>query len=138
MNSRPLKFRVWDKNHKYMHYPSGDGLMLNTNEMGYNELIQEFEDEEYNISDDIIIQQFTGLLDKNNKEIYEGDIIKWENTVRGYPAPSKDAEPFKPEQVIWDDMKGKFEFFRSRNDFSWYCAVGEIIGNIFENPELLK
>ena len=68
------------------------------------------------------IGQYTGLKDKNDKEIYEGDILKWDEKEWG--------GPFN-ELVEWD-----FDQLSSRvNDWRNYC---EIIGNIYKNPELLK
>ncbi|MBE3116911.1 hypothetical protein IMZ68_06870 [Candidatus Bathyarchaeota archaeon] len=66
------------------------------------------------------VEQFTGLLDKNGKEIYEGDIV-----LRDYGRP--DDEQYK--EVI-SDIRIDCAF---DND-----VVYEIIGNIHENPELLK
>jgi hypothetical protein len=71
--------------------------------------------------DDFILMQFTGLHDKNGKEIYEGDIVgsSW-----GYPHSKVGIVDFeniiyaKHECVIPDDL--------------------EVIGNIYEHPELLK
>jgi uncharacterized phage protein (TIGR01671 family) len=86
----------------------------------------------------LIIMQFTGLKDKNGKEIYEGDILE-ENMF-----------------VKWCDEQGSYELFlyAFNDDGSDYClACGgdmhwyevaerpcpyEVIGNIYENPDLLK
>jgi len=86
--------------------------------------------------------QFTGLLDKNGKEIYEGDIIAVESTRNYVKKLSPNRTPSK-QLVIWDSMgftvESKFRGF----DTSLYnfCKDDgfnvEIIGNVFENPELL-
>ncbi len=67
-------------------------------------------------SNDCILMQFTGLNDKNGKEIYEGDLVKVQN-----------GNPFA---VVW--WNGKCAF----NIDSYACDYGcEVIGNIYENPE---
>jgi hypothetical protein len=66
-------------------------------------------------------QQFTGLKDKNGKEIYEGDVIEY---IRGGRRRLRVVE--------WDEGRiGWSNVFENRLD-------NEIIGNICENPELLK
>ena len=74
------------------------------------------------------LMQFTGLLDKLGKEVYENDIILWENS---------DGELVKDRVVF---CKGAF---RMRNmSFTLYdymdSNVFEVIGNVYENPELLE
>ena len=74
------------------------------------------------------LMQFTGLLDKLGKEIYESDIILWRNS---------DGELVKDRVVF---CKGAF---RMRNmSFTLYdymdSNVFEVIGNVYENPELLE
>jgi uncharacterized phage protein (TIGR01671 family) len=82
--------------------------------------------------------QFTGLLDKNGKEIYEGDIISHFKDPSGYIFP----EPYL-HKIGWN--YSGFTFAGIKNgmpssfiiDDKWTPLI-EVIGNCFENPELLN
>lgn len=119
--NREIKFRIWtgksykqfsSENNRCFHSPcmsNGDGCFL------------------FKQREDYIIQQFTGMFDKSGKEIYEGDILK----VRGYRGAVGQIV------VRWEETRA--------SDDMGYDVVGfiqwdspEVIGNIFENPELIK
>lgn len=77
------------------------------------------------------IGQYTGLHDKNGKEIYEGDIVQ------GLFADQE--EPEIKGQVIYSDGQASYIVIASNND-EWelgYLDNLEVIGNIYDNPELL-
>jgi uncharacterized phage protein (TIGR01671 family) len=76
------------------------------------------------------VREFTGLKDKNGKEIYEGDIVK---------TPTD-----KPMVISWSKKFASFVIDRDGWMFSHWFGEGyngedvEVIGNIYDNPELIK
>lgn len=84
--------------------------------------IEYAETKDYQV-DENTVGQFTGLFDKTGKEIYEGDIIDFDKVEWGR------CERF-------EEVKFDYEYLSLRQgDFRWWC---EVIGNIHDNPELLK
>lgn len=82
------------------------------------------------------VGQFTGLLDKNGKEIYEGDVI------RSYDSKNNPIT----HSISWDNKKAcyvatmlQYPLLGGSIDKGWIDEFEkEVIGNIFDNPELLK
>ena len=83
-----------------------------------------------------LLEQFTGLLDKNGKEIYEGDIV----ALTGWDK-MKDGSTFTI-RVVWFEQIAGFVVMNLKNNgiptsMKTLTVDGEVIGNIHENPELL-
>ena len=132
MNNREIKFRVWDK--KIKAFLTKDGGCFKSTDFIYS-----FGSIINNDFPNLEVQQFTGLKDKNGKEIYEGDIIKLSG---GY---------YPRRKVIIKWLDGGLHAFRSKTSeypveegYTLNHEIGnthsfsEVIGNIFENPELMK
>lgn len=76
------------------------------------------------------VGQYTGLTDKNGVKIFEGDIVKGKvNTLYGYRVAKAG--------VIYDTVRARFaiKYYGESKNIPFEC---EIIGNIYDNPELLK
>jgi uncharacterized phage protein (TIGR01671 family) len=142
---REIKFRAWYKTDKKMLY---EGYLPSKNEEGYylslsfdGKITVATNDDggksglwEHECSgwgEDFILMQFTGLKDKNGKEIYEGDIIK----------NNCDNSIF---EVVYLEDQAKFRWKRlsgiRNGEDTWHIILfnGEVIVNIYENPELLN
>lgn len=122
---REHKYRAWHPDDKVMIYD------LNTPSLCHGVLIGE----------DYILMQYIGLKDKNGKEIYEGDILYFEveNEI------SSAYNGGKPGVIKFDDRKSCYYIHTILNKnvtinhgYDAYGKTLQIIGNIYENPELLN
>lgn len=127
--NREIKFRVWDNRCKNWLNPdeTNDGAGLTFDgQVAFCDQSQ-FGYINPKHKDKFVIQQFTGLKDRNGKEIYEGDFLRGEE----YELPVK---------VIFSGAAFRLKY--SNRELEFYESsekIGmEIVGNIFENPELLK
>ena len=141
---REIKFRIWDKKNKKMIY--SDGLISYFDDDGMEHLSQEvmFADmwgnaliyhhstggtDDVKLVEDGILMQCVGLEDVDETEIYEGDIVEYENGNAGYGRP-------RHEEISRDvipDITNHDEYV----DGVQFWTEGKVLGNIHENPELL-
>lgn len=133
--NREIKFRAWNTYSKKMCYLNEDDSASYLDGMFCSEL--EFINHHLNDKDsNYIFEQFTGLKDKNGKEIYEGDLLslKYPNDLRR-----------KTNAVIVYDYGSnslRFKVYESTEMYVLYNHLPkylnfEVIGNIHDNPELL-
>ena len=121
-----FKFRVWDKERKCFFnddevviYPNGEESFFNA---------------DYDFTE-CVVEQCSGLRDKNGKLIYEGDIV---------------YSPFDngtKKVIFWDNYLASFMAYNRYPDKRYYQGLSskyfielefEVVGNIHENPELLE
>jgi len=105
---REIKFRAWLKNTGVMEYPEKQWHMF-----------MWAEDENQSIE----IMQFTGLHDKNGTPVYESDIINEGSSIG---------------VVGWCDVYHRWEYKTQTSSAGLYLFNGEVIGNIYQHPELIN
>jgi uncharacterized phage protein (TIGR01671 family) len=136
--TRLIKFRVWNTYAKCF-YPRDhfaldmDGIELQ--KMVSCEHHQEVFSRNPGGQESMVFMQFTGLKDKNGKEIYEGDILMHADTK--YEVEFDNAQFLFRFQ--WEDKRNHwFSFNEMGFTVKKTHPESEIIGNIYENPELIK
>lgn len=130
---RTIKFRVWNNEDKIMWHEFG---------IGTTDVNEWFTDTPKHLT----VMQFTGLLDKNDKEIWEDDIVLY-HSVKHHPKKCRVVYEAKAGAfLLLDTSKGVINVYMKylgdivhssgKSETRTY-ELCEIIGNIYENPELL-
>lgn len=134
--SSPQKYRAWDDlNKKWLlgyELPELGGFSMMGEVMLFGEyqgMLNSFQLKDW---DYIKIMQFTGIVDKNKKDVYEDDIVKYQHSI--------DSKEYIG-QVVYNREFASF-WLKTGND-SGFALLGqqkiiEVIGNLYETPELLK
>ncbi len=119
---REIKFRSWDRKKKQFDTcrNGGDHMNFSLDYKGINSISRPFK----------VYQQYTGLKDKNGKEIYESDLVEYSSFENG-------KEVYEVQFIA-----GGFKFV-GKNVKGWIepnkdIENCKIIGNIYENPDLLS
>ena len=120
---RQHKFRAWDKKRKTMNYQKSDHPTFGDHSFDFGDLF-------YYSKNELVAMQYTGLKDKNGKEIYEGDIVSGKQYSK---------------KVVYNEERTTFMllfYYENRwlrDNLSEEVSTGaEVIGNIYENKELLE
>tara|TARA_R110000764_G_scaffold199584_1_gene284919 strand:+ start:985 stop:1398 length:414 start_codon:yes stop_codon:yes gene_type:complete len=135
MSNREIKFRAWDAPNNQMVYSKNeDCFYVNTKGVLFMYGIPKTKGTVGNLTryhKSYDVMQYTGLKDKNGKEIYEGDVVR----IKGLAIKGTDYP------IIFD--KAAFGFFEHHYSKQLWILGNfnpddmEVIGNIYENPELI-
>ena len=151
---REIKFKVWDNGwdcylkDNYAILPDGRIIFITRTHQNYDYVdIVGYPEHSLSDNDRFIVLEYTGFKDKNNKEIYDGDIIlsskgnkwkiEWESDIKMSPAwraisigETKDAKRY---YGVFSHGVSSCKYL---NQMGFKKA--EVIGNIYENPDLIK
>ena len=135
-----IKVRAWNKKEKRMYQITTLAFLEGQRHFGYDIKTGE---SAWLDAKDVILLQYTGLKDKNGKRIYNGNIVKATKTFQGnvpsFPIIGRVVwEEDRFWRVIWNpNPEEKYEADIGLGK-AWEWMELEVIGNIYENPELLK
>jgi len=131
---REIRFRAWDIENKVMcdvsHIFIANMVLPQT-------VMASVGSEMKHCPSDAILMQFTGLLDRHSKEIFEGDILKWTNHTKCCNVATWDCLC----EVVWESCGFYRRDILDGTLYGWANIKNEqveVIGNIYEHPEMLK
>lgn len=124
-----IKYRAWDRKEKRMIY---EALTIGDIGLGKGSVLAHVDVQKGNELDWML---YIGRKDRKGREIHAGDLVhgQWENEMGSFT-------PLMCE-VFWCDGKLGYEARAAKNDNGFHWSIGEdveVVGNKFENPELLK
>ena len=132
MTANRFNFRVWNKKNKIFNYDfnlfhvAEDGMMLFYRKSNFDYV-------ERNEDDNYVLMQSTGMVDKNGREIFENDILT-DGSIKYLVRFEEEKARFIMKPILGEKiLLTDYEELGKR-----YMHYYEIIGNIYENKELLK
>lgn len=129
--NREIKFRIYDKGRKQWVHDTDHAISLFGEYVIFGEILRRPDDSIVSLDElnDLDAMQYTGLKDRNGREIYEGDVVQWDVNssfsvgVVTFERGCYDLKSLDGERWVCCD---------------WYRGEYEVLGNIYENPELCK
>jgi len=146
---RDIKFRAWDKKNKMMRTVDELLNLWTVNDHGgeakttpsITVVNQSYrgDDLQMVVGKDCELMQYTGLKDKNGKEIYEGDVVSYQTSM-GFDASEtyEEVEEVKYKSGAFTPVYLSKRGFHDYNDKPVIVKDLEVIGNIYEHPKLVK
>lgn len=145
---REVKFQAWDKWEKEMLPVAG--INFTNGFMWINELIDDETPANTRYLDEVVLRQYTGLKDKNDAEIFEGDIIRFYRRDDYNEGEEREGVSevvyssqltafcyfYQVKSLVFE--KGKSKVISALGGVYDQCGYIKIIGNIYENPDLLE
>lgn len=132
---REIEFRAWHKKYKYIERVA---------DISFNRGVVNLNGADISKIEDVELMQYTGLKDKNGVKIFEGDIVNngesgnlivlWSDKYQSFIINEKTGYVFNEEI---DDRLCDCDDIEEYEPFEYKCVSYEVIGNIYENPELL-
>lgn len=145
---RVIRFRAWDKAHECYLYDVQGAYDMLSGCVKYENGEDAVYDEEcfagFLDNDQYVVEQYTGLTDKNGREIYESDIVRVQETMDGGRIVCLEAIAsvfWNKERGCWGcegEFEGHLADYAFGTELNMMGNVCEVVGNIYENPELME